>query len=171
MQPSIFPKFKGSNADTVTHPLRCILYLVVQIAHSNALVNASLNPSHSPPDGRPDNTRLDRLLDGKPPKHLHPATVMPALDYEACDPYLVHELGLHLETLVGLVFNGTRALGHLLALASAEVEDGSICGNTVEGFGWILSELGDIGACATVMRECCLAATKDFSPSDFEDAK
>jgi hypothetical protein len=171
MQPSIFPKFKGSNADTVTHPLRCILYLIVQIAHSNALVNASLNPSHIPHDGQPDNTHLDALMDGKPAKHQHPATALPAIDYEACDPYLVRELGLHLETMIGLAFNGTRALGHLLALASAEVEDGSICGNTVEGLGWLLSELGDVGAWATVMRESCLAATKDFSPSDSEDAR
>jgi hypothetical protein len=171
MEPAIFPKYKGSNGDTVTHPLRCILYLLVEIARSNALVKASLSSTHSSHDAPLSNTRLDQLLDGKPPKHLHPATAMPALDYEACDPYLAHELGLHLETLAGLAFNGTRALGHLLALASAEVEDGAICGNTVEGLGWLLSELGDIGAWATVIRESCLVATKDFSPSKLEDVK
>jgi hypothetical protein len=171
MQPSIFPKFKGANGDTVTHPLRCILYLVVQIAQSNALVKASQNSPQNPHGGLPDSTRLDALLDGKPHQHLHPATALPDIDYESCDPYLVHELGLHLETLAGLAFNGTRALGHLLALASAEVEDGTICGNTVEGLGWLLSELGDLGAWSTVMRESCLAATKDFSPSDSEGAR
>ena len=103
---------------------------------------------------------------GAQSKVVSKASKIPKLDYDATNPCWVRELGQNLDVIVGLCQNGSRALGHLLAIASAELEGGEISGETVEGLGWLLSELGDIGAWATVMAQSCKASTADFCPQD-----
>ena len=134
----------GANPDTVQHPLRASLILIAMIAGSTA------QTQHS----------------GAQSKAVNSASKVPQLEYESANPYWVRELGQHLDVIVGLCQNGSRALGHLLAIASAELEGGEISGETVEGLGWLLSELGDIGAWATVMAQSCKVATADFCPPD-----
>jgi hypothetical protein len=134
----------GSNPDTAVHPLRASLYLISKIARSMPQVRSRASSR----------------------KRVPIASRVPDLDYSAANPYWVRELGQHMDVIVGLCHNGTRALGHLLAVASAELEGGEISSDTVEGLGWLLSELGDMGAWATVMAKGCKAATADFCPSD-----
>ena len=133
----------GANPDTVQHPLRASIILIARIASASQTQNG-----------------------GARSKTINTASQTPKLDYESANPYWVRELGQHLDVIVGLCQNGSRALGHLLAIASAELEGGEISGETVEGLGWLLSELGDIGAWATVMAQSCKASTADFCPTD-----
>ena len=139
------------NPATVVHPLRAVVYLLAEIsATSTSVATAQKANDYVEPD---------------PTKRPHPASALPALDYAGSNPYLVKELGQHLDTLVGICFSGMRAVGHLLALASPEVEGGEVSQDTIEGLGWLLSELGDMGSWATVMSQQCKAVTFDFEPS------
>ena len=133
----------GANLNTVQHPLRASLILIAQIASAAQTQNG-----------------------GAQSKAVDTTSRFPKHDYDAANPYWVRELGQRLDVVVGLCQNGSRALGHLLALASAKLEGGEISGETVEGLGWLLSELGDIGAWATVMAQSCKASTADFCPPD-----
>jgi hypothetical protein len=134
----------GANPNTVVHPLRASLFLIARIA--------AATPSR---DKR------------APAMGINSSLKVPNLDFASANPYWVLELGQHLDVIVGLCQNGSRALGHLLAVSSAELEGGEISGETVEGLGWLLSELGDIGAWATVMAQSCKAATADYCPPDW----
>jgi hypothetical protein len=133
----------GANPDTVQHPLRASLILIARIASTSQTQHG-----------------------GAQSKAVNSTSKVPQLEYASANPYWVLELGQHLDVIVGLCQNGSRALDHLLALASAELEGGEISGETVEGLGWLLSELGDIGAWATVMAQSCKASTTDFCPPD-----
>jgi hypothetical protein len=132
---------RGQNPHTVVHPFRASLILISRIA--------AATPSR---DKR------------APAMGINSSSKVPSLDYASANPYWVRELGQHLDVIVGLCQNGSRALGHLLAVSSAELEGGEVSGDTVEGLGWLLSELGDVGAWATVMAQSCKAATADFCP-------
>ncbi len=135
---------RGKNPNTVVHCIRASVILIAKIA-------ASLGK------GKP---QLD------PAKGIVNASQLPKLDFAAANPYWVRELAGHLDVIVGLCQNGAKALGHLLAVASAEFEGGEISGDTVEDLGWLLSELGDMGAWATVISQSCKAATADFYPTE-----
>jgi hypothetical protein len=134
----------GTNPNTVVHPLRASIFLISKIAAS-----------------MPHTKGQESSMKG-----VALASKVPNLNFAAANPYWVRELGQHLDVVVGLCHNGTRALGHLVAVASAELEGGEISGDTVEGLGWLLSELGDMGAWATVMAQSCKAATADFCPPE-----
>jgi hypothetical protein len=136
------------NPATVVHPLRAVVYLLAEISATSTSV--------------PIAPRADDYTEPDPATRPHPATALPALDYAGSNPYLVKELGNHLDALVGVCFSGTRAVGQLLALASPEVEGGEVSQDTIEGLGWLLSELGDMGAWATVISQQCMAVTFDF---------
>jgi hypothetical protein len=138
------------NPATVVHPLRAVVCLLAEI--STTSTNVSTVP------------KADEYAEPDPTTRPHPASALPPLDYAGSNPYLVKELGNHLDTLMGVCFSGTRAVGHLLALASPEVEGGEVSQDTIEGLGWLLSELGDMGAWATVMSQQCKAVTFDFEP-------
>ena len=140
------------NPATVVHPLRAVVYLLAEIAATSTSMRVA--PS------------ADDYTEPAPAARPHPASALPALDYAGSNPYLVQELGTHLDTIVSVCFSGTRAVGHLLALASPEVEGGEVSQDTIEGLGWLLSELGDMGAWATVMSQQCKAVTFDFEPSE-----
>jgi hypothetical protein len=133
----------GANPNTVVHPMRASLILIARIAAATP-------------------TKDKRA----PAMGINSSSKVPDLDYASANPCWVRELGQHLDVIVGLCQNGSRALGHLLAVSSAELEGGEISGDTVEGLGWLLSELGDVGAWATVMAQSCKAATADFCPPD-----
>jgi hypothetical protein len=139
----------GMNPHTVIHPIRACVNLLVKIAVSLGKGKPQLDPAQG------------FIL----------ASQLPKLDFAAANPYWVRELAGHLDVIVGLCQNGAKALGHLLAVASAELEGGEISGDTVEGLGWLLSELGDMGAWATVMSQSCKAATADFCPTENEAAR
>jgi hypothetical protein len=139
------------NPATVVHPLRAVVYLLAEISATRTSVSTA--------------PKADDYAEPDPTARPHPASALPVLDYAGSNPYLVKELGNHLDTLMGVCFSGTRAVGHLLALASPEVEGGEVSQDTIEGLGWLLSELGDMGAWATVMSQECKAVTFDFEPS------
>ena len=132
----------GANPDTVQHPLRASLILIARIASTSQTQHGGMST-----------------------KGINSASKIPKLEYESANPYWVRELGQHLDVIVDLCQHGSRALGHLLALASAELE-GKKSAETVAGLGWLLSELGDMGAWATVMAQSCKAVTTDFCPPD-----
>ncbi len=134
----------GLNPYTVVHPIRASLSLFVKIAVSASQVKRR----------------------GVPASGNVQCAKVPDLDYTTANPHWVRELGQHMAVIVGLCQNGSRACGHLLAVASAEFEGGEISSDTVEGLGWLLSELGDLGAFATVVGQSCTAATADFCPPD-----
>lgn len=140
------------NPATAVHPLRAVVYLLAEISATSTSVSTA--------------PKADDYREPDPTTRPHPASALPALDYAASNPYLVKELGNHLDTLVGVCFSGTRAVGHLLALASPEVEGGEVSQDTIEGLGWLLSELGDMGSWATVMSQQCKAVTFDFEPTE-----
>ena len=140
------------NPATVVHPLRAVVNLLAEISATSTSVLVA--------------PKADDYAELDPTTRPHPASVLPALDYAGSNPYLVKELGNHLDSLVGVCFSGTRAVGHLLALASPEVEGGEVSQDTIEGLGWLLSELGDMGSWATVMSQQCKAVTSDFEPTE-----
>lgn len=90
------------------------------------------------------------------------------IDYDAADPYRLATLREQLSTLIGIANNGVTAVGHLLALAAAEIEGGEISGESVEGLGWLLTLLGDTAGWATDIKLHCDLANADFSPQDSE---
>lgn len=140
------------NPATVVHPLRAVVNLLAEIS-ATSISNSTARMAD-------DYAELDQTV------RPHPASALPALDYAGSNPYLVKELGNQLDTLMGVCFSGTRAVGHLLALASPEVEGGEVSQDTIEGLGWLLSELGDMGSWATVMSQQCKAVTFDFEPTE-----
>jgi hypothetical protein len=139
------------NPATVVHPLRAVVNLLAEISATSTSILIS--------------PKADDYEEPDPTTRPHLSSALPALDYVGSNPYLVKELGHYLDTLVGVCFSGTRAVGHLLALASPEVEGGEVSQDTIEGLGWLLSELGDMGAWATVMSQKCKAVTFDLEPS------
>ncbi len=133
---------KTINPDTVIHAFRATLHLVALIATGQTGEDAS----------------------DKPPALS--ALMLPTLDLDNADPFLVRALGQHLDSITGLACNSARAIGHLLAVASPEIEGGEFSQTTIEGLGWTLAELGDAGSWATVLAQRCKMVTADFEPHE-----
>ena len=95
-----------------------------------------------------------------------PSKADAAIDYNAADPKILEVLREELATLIGVVNNGSIAVGHLLALASSEISGGEVSDDTIEGLGWLLTLLGDTAGWATEMKLRCDQANADYSPPE-----
>lgn len=103
--------------------------------------------------------QIIRLLPGLPVNGQN-------IDFPAADAYKLKELSEHLGTITAIAQNGLACLGQLLALASPEIEGGEFSSESIEALGWLLSELGDLAAWATVLNASCKQANVDFSPTE-----
>lgn len=84
--------------------------------------------------------------------------------YEMVDPALLVQLAEDAEAVIGTVQLGSSAIGQLMAHAAPEIEDRTVCSDTVEALGWLLSELNDAAATLMVLTAECRHSTVDYAP-------
>ena len=51
-----------------------------------------------------------------------------------------------------------------MAHSAVVIDDGTVSSDTVEALGWLLAELGDLGAGLLVIAAHCRRATSDYTP-------
>lgn len=86
------------------------------------------------------------------------------VDYGVADPDLLVQLAEDAEAVIGTVQMGSSAIGQLMAHAAPEIEDRTVCSDTVEALGWLLSELNDAAATLMVLTAECRHSTVDYAP-------
>jgi hypothetical protein len=84
--------------------------------------------------------------------------------YGEADPDLLVQLAEDAEAVIGTVQLGSSAIGQLMAHAAPEIEDRTVCSDTVEALGWLLSELNDAAATLMVLMAECRQSTMDYAP-------
>jgi hypothetical protein len=84
--------------------------------------------------------------------------------YGVADPDLLVQLAEDAEAAIGTVQLGSSAIGQLMAHAAPEIEDRTVCSDTVEALGWLLSELNDAAATLMVLMAECRQSTVDYAP-------
>lgn len=84
--------------------------------------------------------------------------------YGVADPDLLVQLAEDAEAVIGTVQLGSSAIGQLMAHAAPEIEDRTVCSDTVEALGWLLSELNDAAATLMVLMAECRQSTVDYAP-------
>ncbi|WP_162594488.1 hypothetical protein [Variovorax sp. PBL-E5] len=77
------------------------------------------------------------------------------MDLRASSPILVREVADRAERAAQALNLGTAAIGAILPFAAPEIEDGTVAMGTVEALGWLLSELGEMGATLLVLAAAC----------------
>ena len=86
------------------------------------------------------------------------------VDYGVAAPDLLVQLAQDAEAVIGTVQLGSSAIGQLMAHAAPEIEDRTVCSDTVEALGWLLSELNDAAASLMVLMAECKQSTVDYAP-------
>jgi hypothetical protein len=86
--------------------------------------------------------------------------------YGEADPDLLVQLAEDAEAVIGTVQLGSSAIGQLMAHAAPEIEDRTVCSDTVEALGWLLSELNDAAATLMVLMAECRQSTMDYAPPE-----
>ena len=86
------------------------------------------------------------------------------VDYGVADPDLLVQLAEDAEAVIGTVQLGSSAIGQLMAHAAPEIEDRTVCSDTVEALGWLLSELNDAAATLMVLMAETRQSTVDYAP-------
>jgi hypothetical protein len=86
------------------------------------------------------------------------------VSYDVADPDLLVQLAEDAEAVIGTVQLGSSAIGQLMAHAAPEIEDRTVCSDTVEALGWLLSELNDAAATLMVLLAECKQSTVDYTP-------
>jgi hypothetical protein len=84
--------------------------------------------------------------------------------YGVAAPDLLVQLAEDAEAVIGTVQLGSSAIGQLMAHAAPEIEDRTVCSDTVEALGWLLSELNDAAATLMVLMAECRQSTLDYAP-------
>lgn len=84
--------------------------------------------------------------------------------YGVADPDLLVQLAGDAEAVIGTVQLGSSAIGQLMAHAAPEIEDRTVCSDTVEALGWLLSELNDAAATLMVLLAEARQSTVDYAP-------
>lgn len=84
--------------------------------------------------------------------------------YGVADPDLLVQLAEDAEAVIGTVQLGSSAIGQLMAHAAPEIEDRTVCSDTVEALGWLLSELNDAAATLMVLLAETRQSTVDYAP-------
>jgi hypothetical protein len=85
------------------------------------------------------------------------------VDYGVADPDLLVQLAEDAEAVIGTVQLGSSAIGQLMAHAAPEIEDRTVCSDTVEALGWLLSELNDAAATLMVLLAETRHSTVDYA--------
>jgi hypothetical protein len=76
-------------------------------------------------------------------------------DLAASSTETLQQIAENAEAAMRTAHNGMNAMGHLLALASSEVDDGNLTAPAIEAFGWLLAELADLAATCDVLAASC----------------
>ena len=77
------------------------------------------------------------------------------VDYAKSDRAIVAATGQNAACIASALHMGVGAIGHLLALSAPQIEDGSVDSDAIEALGWLIAELGDLGAELAVMAIRC----------------
>ena len=85
------------------------------------------------------------------------------IDFEAADAALLVSIADGAETTVNVLHHGVGAIGHLLAHSAVAIEDGSISADCIESLGFLIAELGDLGAQCVILAARCRQRTYDYS--------
>lgn len=81
------------------------------------------------------------------------------VDYANSDQALVAATGQNAACMASALHMGMGAIGHLLATSAPQIEDGSVGSDAIEALGWLMAELGDLGAELAVMALQCRRCT------------
>jgi hypothetical protein len=81
------------------------------------------------------------------------------VDYANSDRAIVAAAGQHAASIASALHMGIGAIGHLLATSAPQIEDGSVDSDAIEALGWLIAELGDLGAELAVMAIQCRRRT------------
>lgn len=105
---------------------------------------------------RPDHANPLRELLVRLP--LLKSTPVSGMNLAASPPELVHEIAAHAEQTIAVLNMGLAAIGNLWALASVDIEDGTVPMDCVESLGWLLSMLSECAASLLVLSAECRRA-------------
>lgn len=86
------------------------------------------------------------------------------IDFAASKPELMANIAVDAANTMRTMHKGIAAIGHLLALASPEIETQEISGELVESVGWLLNELSDLAVVADYLATTCRRYTHGYSP-------
>lgn len=86
------------------------------------------------------------------------------IDFEGADAELLVAIADDAETTVSVLHYGVGAIGHLLSQAAVAIEDGSVSADCVESLGYLIAELGDLGAGCRTLAAQCRRETHDYRP-------
>ena len=86
------------------------------------------------------------------------------IDFEGADAELLVAIADDAETTVSVLHYGVGAIGHLLSQAAVAIEDGSVSADCVESLGYLIAELGDLGAGCMTLAAQCRRETHDCRP-------
>lgn len=67
--------------------------------------------------------------------------------------------GQNAESIARALHMGIGAIGQLLATSAPQIDDGSVGSDAIEALGWLMAELGDLGAELAVMAIQCRRCT------------
>ena len=81
------------------------------------------------------------------------------IDYVNSDRATLLAAGQNAESIARALHMGMGAIGHLLATSAPQIEDGSVDSDAIEALGWLMAELGDLGAELAVIAIQCRRCT------------
>jgi hypothetical protein len=77
------------------------------------------------------------------------------VDYANSDQAIVAAAGQNAACMASALHMGMGAIGHLLATSAPQIDDGSVGSDAIEALGWLMAELGDLGAGLAVIAIQC----------------
>lgn len=99
---------------------------------------------------------MRNLVENLPRLHLDASH---KVDFQSAAPALLTTLAEAAETTMAVIQLGVGAIGNLLAHSAVDIEDGTISADCLESLGFLMAELGDLGAaCMTLAAGCRRAA-------------
>lgn len=84
------------------------------------------------------------------------------VDYTHSDQAIVAATGQNAACMASALHMGMGAIGQLLATSAPQIDDGSVGSDAIEALGWLMAELGDLGAELAVIAIRCRA--RDRAP-------
>lgn len=85
-------------------------------------------------------------------------------DFKNTSESVLSDIATNADACGKAIHLGLSAVGTLMAYAAPEIEDGTISSDTIEALGWLLAELGELGAVCSVLSVKC-ARARDSSGS------
>lgn len=87
-----------------------------------------------------------------------------SIDFPSADAELLVAIADDAETTVSVLHHGVGAIGHLLSQSAVAIEDGTVSADCVESLGYLIAELGDLGAGCMALAAQCRHETHDYLP-------